>query len=88
MRKIAACWTCGRTIWVWRLRERNFCSGKCRVRHHRSAFRKTGTRLHVKRAFPRAAERIVGKCTQPTLEFDSLLVMEGLDPKAGGYPEP
>ena len=40
MRKIAACWTCGRTIWVWRLRERNFCSGKCRVRHHRSAFRK------------------------------------------------
>ena len=40
MRKIAACWTCGRTFWVWRLRERNFCSGKCRVRHHRSAFRK------------------------------------------------
>ena len=37
MRKIAACWTCGRTFWVWRLRERNFCSGKCRVRHHRSA---------------------------------------------------
>ena len=35
MRKIAACWTCGRTFWVWRLRERNFCSGKCRVRHHR-----------------------------------------------------
>ena len=42
MRKIAACWTCGRTFWVWRLRERNFCSGKCRVRHHRSAFRKPG----------------------------------------------
>ena len=40
MRKIAACWTCGRTIWVWRLRERNFCSVKCRVRHHRSALRK------------------------------------------------
>ena len=36
MRKMAACWTCGRTFWVWRLRERNFCSGKCRVRHHRS----------------------------------------------------
>ena len=42
MRKIAACWTCGRTFWVWRLRERNFCSGKCRVRHHRSVFRKPG----------------------------------------------
>ena len=42
MRKIASCWTCGRTFWVWRLRERNFCSGKCRVRHHRSAFRKPG----------------------------------------------
>ena len=40
MRKISACWTCGRTFWVWRLRERNFCSGKCRVRHHRSALRK------------------------------------------------
>ena len=40
MRKIAACWTCGRTFWVWRLREHNFCSGKCRVRHHRSAYRK------------------------------------------------
>ena len=40
MRKIAVCWTCGRTFWVWRLRERNFCSGKCRVRHHRSALRK------------------------------------------------
>ena len=39
-RKIAACWTCGRTFWVWRLRERNFCSGKRRVRHHRSGFRK------------------------------------------------
>jgi hypothetical protein len=39
MRKIAACWTCGRTFWVWWLRERNFCSGKCRVRHHRSVFR-------------------------------------------------
>ena len=36
MRKIAACWTCGRTFWVWRLRESNFCSGKCRVRHHRA----------------------------------------------------
>ena len=42
MRKMATCWTCGRTFWVWRLRERNFCSGKCRVRHHRSAFRKPG----------------------------------------------
>ena len=42
MRKMAACWTCGRTFWVWRLRERNFCPGKCRVRHHRSAFRKPG----------------------------------------------
>ena len=42
MRKIVACWTCGRTFWVWRLRERNFCSGKCRVRHHRSGFRKPG----------------------------------------------
>ena len=42
MRKIAACWTCGCSFWVWRLRERNFCSGKCRVRHHRSAFRKPG----------------------------------------------
>ena len=40
MRKFAACWTRGRTFWVWRLRERNFCSGKCRVRHHRSGFRK------------------------------------------------
>ena len=40
MRKTAACWTCGRTFWVWRLRERNFCSGKCRVRHHRSALRR------------------------------------------------
>ncbi len=42
MRKMADCWTCGRTIWVWRIRERNFCSGKCRVRHHRSAYRKPG----------------------------------------------
>ena len=42
MRKIAACWACGRTFWVWRLRERNFCSGKCRVRHHRSALSKPG----------------------------------------------
>ena len=42
MRKTVACWTCGRTFWVWRLRERNFCSGKCRVRHHRSAYRKPG----------------------------------------------
>ena len=40
MRKMATCWTCGRTFWVWRLRERNFCSGKCRVRHHRSAYRR------------------------------------------------
>ena len=40
MRKIAARWTCGHTFWVWRLRERNFCSGKCRVRHRRSALRK------------------------------------------------
>ena len=40
MRKLAACWTCGRTFWMWRPRERNFCSGKCRVRHHRSALRK------------------------------------------------
>ena len=40
MRKMAACWTCGRSHWVWRLRERNFCSGKCRVRHHRTAYRK------------------------------------------------
>ena len=36
IRRMATCWTCGRTYWVWRLRERNFCSGKCRVRHHRS----------------------------------------------------
>ena len=42
IRKIAACWACGRTFWVWRLRERNFCSGKCRVRHHRAGFRKPG----------------------------------------------
>ena len=34
--KISACWTCGRGFWVWRLRERNYCSGKCRVRHHRA----------------------------------------------------
>ena len=40
MRKMAACWTCGRSFWLWQLRERNFCSGKCRVRHHRSALRK------------------------------------------------
>ena len=40
MRKMAACWTCGRTFWVWRLRERNFCSGRCHVRHHRSAPKK------------------------------------------------
>ena len=40
MGKIVACWTCDRTFWAWRLRERNFCSGKCRVRHHRSALRK------------------------------------------------
>ena len=33
---MVSCWTCGRTFWTWRLRERNFCSGKCRVRHHRS----------------------------------------------------
>ena len=26
---------------VWRLKERNFCSDKCRVRHHRLALRKT-----------------------------------------------
>ena len=42
MRKIVVCWTCGRTFWVWRLKERNFCSGKCRVLHHRSAFRRPG----------------------------------------------
>ena len=42
IRKIAACWACGRTFWVCRLRERNFCSGKCRVRHHRAGFRKPG----------------------------------------------
>ena len=43
MRKTVACWTCGRTCLVWRLRERNFCSDKCRVRHHRSrAYRKPG----------------------------------------------
>ena len=36
MRKIVACWSCGRTFWAWRTRELNFCSGKCRVRHHRS----------------------------------------------------
>ena len=33
---MTASWTCGRTCLVWLLRERNFCSGRCRVRHHRS----------------------------------------------------
>ena len=44
MRKIAACWTCGRTLWVWRLRERNFCSGKRREQHrHARGYRGSRT---------------------------------------------
>ena len=49
MRETVACWTCDRTVHVWRLRERNFCSGKCRVSHHRSrVYRKlTGSALLI-----------------------------------------
>ena len=48
MRKIAAFWTCGRSFRVWRIRERNFYSGKCRMHHHRSALRKPRPRRLAK----------------------------------------
>ena len=72
---------------MWRLRERNFCSGKCRVRHHRSAFRNSGLDLSLNVPLQEQRSVNVGKYARPAVEFDSLLMMERFDPKAGGYPE-